>query len=88
MRLSPQALGLTLCVLWGGAILTIGSANQFCPGYGADVLEMLSEIYPGFSDPEDVSGFGNVVVGALWGLADGFLAGALIAWLYNKFAGA
>lgn len=29
---------------------------------------------------------GQVIIGTLWGLADGAIGGAVFAWLYNQFA--
>ena len=33
------------------------------------------------------SNFGDVIVGTMYGLVDGAVGGAVIAWLYNRLAG-
>ena len=82
MKLSVKALAMAGGVLVGGMIFLIGTANQIFPGYAGACLELLDSIYPGYSYP---GGFGSVVVGALYGLLDGAIGGALIGWLYNMF---
>jgi len=52
------------------------------PCYAEAFLRLVASIYPGYHYP---SGFGGVIVGMLYGLLDGAVAGALIAWLYNLF---
>jgi hypothetical protein len=39
-------------------------------------------MYPGYSP----GGLGSVVLLTVWGLVDGALAGAVVAWLYNRLA--
>ncbi len=80
MRLDVKAMGITAGLLWGGMVLTIGLAHLIWPQYGVAFLELMSSIYPGY----DVSGFGSVVVGTLYGLVDGWIGGVILAWLYNK----
>jgi len=45
-------------------------------------LEIASSIYPGYRGP---SSFGQVIVGTLYGVVDGFVGGLIIGWLYNLF---
>jgi len=88
MRLHVLALGLAAGILWGGAILFAGLANLVWPGYGGAFLEAVASIYPGFYP---ASGVGAVLLGTVYGLADGVIGGVIFAWLYNvlsrKFAG-
>ena len=49
-------------------------------GYGGAFGELLASIYPGYS----VSLAGSIV-GLFFGLADGFIMGLLVVWLYNRF---
>ena len=83
MKLSIKGMALSFGILWGGAILLVGIAQQISPGYGATLLEMASSIYPGY----EVGGFGSAIVGALYGFVDGLIGGAIFAWLYNRFSG-
>jgi hypothetical protein len=83
MRLSITALALTAGVLWGAAILVVGLANLTWPSYGSAFLELAASVYPGYRAG---SGFGSVIIGALYGLVDGAIGGAVFAWLYNFLA--
>jgi hypothetical protein len=77
-------MAITLALLWGGCLLSVGLVNLIVPTYGARFLEMMSSVYPGFYATHTA---GDVVVGTLVGSIDGAIAGALIAWLYNKLSG-
>jgi hypothetical protein len=79
MRLNPKSLAFALGAAWGGAILLTGVAHQFWPSYGGAFLDLAASIYPGFH----VGGFGQVIVGTLYGTLDGAVCGAIVAWLYN-----
>lgn len=81
MRLDIRALALAGGVIWGGAVLLIGTAHLIWPAYGTAALELAASIYPGY----DVGGLGSVVVGTLYALLDGAIGGAILAWLYNLF---
>ncbi len=83
MKLNVKAMGMAVGVLWGCAVLVIGLANLIWPGYAVELLDDLSSIYPGY----EVGGFGSVIVGTLYALVDGWIAGAILAWLYNRFRG-
>jgi len=84
MRFNITALAITAALVWGVAILLVGIANMVWPPYGQAFLNLLASIYPGYQ-PE--TGLGSVVTGALYGLVDGGIGGAVFAWLYNLFAG-
>ncbi len=84
MKLDIKALAITLGLVWGIlAMCLTGIANLIWPGYGAAFLEAMASLYPGYTPG---AGFGQVVVGTLYGLVDGAVAGAVLAWLYNRFA--
>ncbi len=81
MKLDVKALALTFGILWGvGAMFLTGLANLLWPGYGQAFLQAMASVYPGY---EVGVGLGQVVVGALYGVVDGMVAGALGGWLYN-----
>ena len=83
MRLNVRALGLTLGILWALGVFFIAIAAMVIPGdWGDQMVGLLGNFYVGY----EASVIG-ALVGALWGLADGFVGGALIAWLYNLLAG-
>lgn len=80
MKLSVKSLAITSGILWGGACFLVALANFFWPSYGGSFLEVVGSIYPGYK----VIGTGaSVIVIALYALVDGFVGGALFAWLYN-----
>lgn len=84
MRLSVKGLALAAGILWAGCILLVGIVNLVAPSYGFAFLQLASSIYPGFHNSHH---FLDVVVGALYGLVDGGIGGAILALLYNCFAG-
>lgn len=83
MRMDLKALSLTVAIVWGGSILLIGLANLIWNTYGVAFLEVAASIYPGYLGP---SSFGQVFVGSLYGLVDGFVGGLIVGWIYNLFA--
>ena len=83
MKLDVKAMALTIGLLWGAAMFLTGTANLVWDGYGEDFLDVMASVYPGY---DATASFGQVIVGALYGLVDGAGGGAVIAWLYNRLA--
>lgn len=83
MKLSVKGLAITTAILWGTALLIIGSANMMFPGYGTNFLEVIGSVYPGY---QPGTGFSSVIIGSLYGVVDAGIGGAIIAWLYNFFS--
>ncbi len=85
MKLDVKTTAVSLALAWGilGMFLT-GLANLVWPGYGQAFLNVMASLYPGY---HATAGFGQVIVGTLYGVLDGAVAGAVFAWLYN-FCGA
>ena len=83
MRFNVIALALAVGFIWSGAILVVASANQIWPGYGRAFLDLVASLYPGYHPN---AGVGSVVAGALYGLVDGTIGGAVLGWLYNLLA--
>lgn len=84
MKLSIKGLALASGILWGGCILLVSVCNLIWPSYGVAFLDLARAIYPGYGS---TAGFGGVIVGTLYGVADGAVAGAIFAWLYNAVSG-
>ncbi len=85
MKLDVKALAITVALVWGVlAMFLTGLANLIWPGYGQAFLEVMASVYPGYRPG---GGFGQVITGTLYGVVDGAIAGAVFAWLYNRFAG-
>ncbi|MCH8080049.1 MAG: hypothetical protein IIA06_09790 [Proteobacteria bacterium] len=80
MKLSIKALAITAAIIWGGALLIVGSANIIFPGYGSDFLEVMGSIYPGY---QPGTGFPSVIIGSLYGVVDAGIGAAIFAWIYN-----
>ncbi|OGV44102.1 MAG: hypothetical protein A3F46_10540 [Legionellales bacterium RIFCSPHIGHO2_12_FULL_42_9] len=78
-KLSPVALGLALGVLWGASLLLLGLLTYF--GYEGSVVASLRTMQVGY----DFSILGSVIAGLI-AFVDGFIRGAILAWLYNCFA--
>lgn len=83
MKLNVKAMALAAGVLWGLALLLVGLANLVWEGYGVDFLELAASVYPGYTG---AASLWQVIVGTLYGLVDGAIAGAVLAWLYNLCA--
>ena len=83
MKLNTLALALTAAILWGLAMLGMTLANLVSGSYGAQFLQLMSSVYPGYHATRSI---GEVVVGTLYGVVDAFICGAVFAWLYNHLS--
>lgn len=89
MKIDVKAAGLTLgifgalymLVLQYYPVLTeaIFSGNR----YGGSAHFMMEDLYPWYRDAQ---GLWQAVLGVVFGFIDGFIGGALLAWIYNKVA--
>jgi TRAP-type mannitol/chloroaromatic compound transport system permease large subunit len=73
MKFNTKALALTSGILWGLAMLVMGLANLIWGNYGQHFLQTMSSVYPGYHATRSVA---EVVVGTLYGAADGLIGGA------------
>jgi len=81
MKLKPIALGLSLGIVWGGALFITTWLSYFT-GYGKLFLDVLAgSIYPGYS----ISPIGSII-GFLYGFIDLLILGTIVGWVYNKIA--
>jgi hypothetical protein len=80
MKLSVKGLATAVALLTGGCFLLVGLFELTFPGYGGAFLDLGASIYPGYHGPD---GIGSVIVVTLYGLVDGAIGGAVVAWLYN-----
>jgi hypothetical protein len=78
-RLQPFAFGIAIGVVWAVGVLLGGLVAM--TGYGAVFVNALGTVYIGYS-----ASIVGAIIGGIWALVDGFVAGALIAWVYNRFA--
>ncbi len=80
MKLNVMATAIAAGLLWGAAILLVGIGNMVSPDYGSAFLALAASVYPGYTPS---TGVGSVVVGSVYGLVDGAIAGLIFAWIYN-----
>jgi len=78
-RFAPHAFGVAIGVLWAAYVLFCGITAIF--GWGSALVEALSSLYIGYGP--SVLG---ALAGAAWGFVDGYIAGLVIAWIYNRLA--
>jgi hypothetical protein len=89
MTLSVKALAAAMGVLWGGCILFVGlvstanGVHETGSYWAKDFLLAMASVYPGYRGLPEV---GDTILGAGYALVDGLIFGALLAWLYNRFA--
>jgi hypothetical protein len=81
MKLDVMRLGLAIGIVWGAGVLLLGLMAAVW-GWGATLVQVFGSLYLGFAPT-----FAGSLLGAAWGFADGFIGGALIAWLYNILPG-
>ncbi len=84
MRLSLKAVVLAAALLWGvyGMFLT-GVLNLVLPPFGEHFLLTMTSVYPGYHMSRTIP---DLLLGTVYGLADGAGAGLIFGWLYNVFA--
>jgi len=80
IKLRVMSLGLAFGVFWG-VMMCIMTLISVYTGYAKLFLEAFTQIYPGFT----VSLGGSALV-LVYGFIDGFVFGAGIGWLYNRFS--
>jgi hypothetical protein len=83
MKLSLKAMIIAGALFKAIGFLFVSLMNLVLRPYGGAYLALLTSIYPGY-DP--VSGPVGIVVGTLYSLIAGALAGLVFGWLYNFFA--
>ena len=83
MKLSLNAMIIAGALYKTSVFLFISLMNLILRPYGGAYLAMLTSLYPGY-DPVNVPI--ALIVGTLYSLLAGGLAGLLFGWLYNLFA--
>ena len=80
MQLDVKAFAFACSILWGAVLFLVTWWVIVMDGASGDPT-WLSQIYRGYS----ISPIGSVI-GLAWGLLDGLIGGAALAWLYNRFS--
>ncbi len=73
------SFGLALALTSAVFTFLLGLMAAFF-GWGLGIVQVLATLYIGYSPT-----FVGTIAGAVWAFVDGFIAGAMIAWLYNRF---
>jgi hypothetical protein len=81
MRLNVWAFALTTALVWGFGLFLLTWWIIMFDGQTEDPL-VIGFIYRGYN----VSGVGSLI-GFVWAFCDGFVGGAIFAWLYNLITG-
>jgi uncharacterized membrane protein len=80
MKINIKAFALSTGILGGLAVFLL-TVWFLIMGYSGDLLAKLGSVYLGYS----VSWIG-AFVGLIYGFIDGLIGGALLGFIYNKFA--
>ncbi|HUY69359.1 MAG TPA: bacteriophage holin [Alphaproteobacteria bacterium] len=78
-KCQPLALGVAIGVVWALYVLGAGLCAMW--GWGVDLVNVLGSLYVGYK-----ASIPGAIIGGVWAFADGFVAGVVIAWVYNKVA--
>lgn len=81
MNLSVRNFALALGITSVIFIMVLGSMSMIFD-IGGGMVESIASVYAGFND--SVPG---ILIGSIWAFIDGFVGGALFAWIYNKLQG-
>jgi hypothetical protein len=85
MKLSVKGFAIAFALLQAISFLFVALMNLLLRPYGGAYLALLTSLYPGY-DP--TAGPVSIILGAIYALISGAVAGALLAWFYNRFSGA
>ncbi len=80
MKLNVKALALAFGVIWGFGLMVLTWWIMLFDGATHEVT-LIGKVYRGYN----ISFVGSLI-GFVWGFFDGFVGGAIFAWLYNKFS--
>jgi len=81
MKLDVKAAAFTGAIVWGFGLFVLTWWIIMFDGPSQEAT-FIGKIYRGY----EVTPRGSFI-GLIWGLGDGFFGCAIVAWLYNLFAG-
>ena len=81
MKINVKAFAIAMALWWGVGLFALTWWMILFQGSTGDPT-LLGKVYRGYN----ISPWGSVI-GLAWALADGFVGGAILAWLYNRVAG-
>jgi len=80
MKLNVKAFALTCSLIWGFGLFVLTWWIILTSGATGDTT-LIGRIYLGYR----ITPLGSFI-GLIWALLDGFVGGAIFAWLYNVIA--
>jgi hypothetical protein len=75
-KCQPVALGIAIGVVWAAGVFLAAIAAMF--GWGVAFVDVLASFYIGYG-----ASIVGAIIGGIWALVDGFVAGFCVAWVYN-----
>lgn len=81
MKLNVKAMARAGALLWGAAVL-LGTGWVVLIDGPSNTPTSIARVDRGYSPT-----FVGSLIGFAWAIVDGPIGGALLAWLYNRFAG-
>jgi hypothetical protein len=78
-KCSPNALGVAIGVVWAAYVFLMGIGAMF--DWGVTLVDEISSLYIGYGPS-----IRGAIIGGIWGFVDGYIAGVVIAWIYNRLA--
>jgi hypothetical protein len=78
-KCQPLGLGIAIGVLWALYVGCLAITAMF--GWGTALIAPLASLYIGYS-----ASILGAIIGVIWAFIDGFVAGVVIAWIYNFIA--
>ncbi len=81
MKLNIKAFTLACGLVWGIGLLLITWWIMLMDGASGEIT-FIGKVYRGYS-----ISMGGSLIGLFWGLIDGAIGGAILASVYNYFAG-
>jgi hypothetical protein len=82
VKLSVKSVVIAAALLNALCFLFVSLLNLILPPYGGGYLALLTSLYIGY-DP--MARPISLIIGTLYSLIAGAVAGALFGWLYNSF---
>lgn len=78
MKLDVRAFAIAAALVWGLAVFLLTWWLIFLDGSTGEIPE-IGRVYLGYN----ISPLGSIV-GLGWAVFDGFIGGAVLAWIYNQ----
>ena len=79
-QLHPKSFAFACSVTWALGLSLLSLISMVHGSYGRSAISVASSMYLGY-DPT----IPGLIIGAVWGLIDGFICGYVLASLYNYF---